>query len=120
MMDVTYEAIYDSPNKPRLCKVVTAPDGERVPTALSLSNTEELDHLSEELLWEHMVNLVEYLKEASQRLTMVPVGVQPNDGWPVLGWHEIYRTHEEIMSWWIYVINRDETFEVIHHVTIQP
>ena len=119
-MEVTYEAIHNLPSKPRLCKVVTTPEGQQVLTALSLSNTEELGHLSEELIWDHMINLVEYLKQASQDLEMVSVGVQPNDGWPVLNWQEIYNTHEEIMSWWVYVINRDETFEVIHHLAVQP
>ena len=47
-MEVTYEAIHNSPNKPRLCKIVVAPDGEKVFTALSLSNTEEEEAEEEE------------------------------------------------------------------------
>lgn len=121
MMEVTYEAVYDGESKPKICKVVVDPSGpEKIYTALSVSNFDETSELSEELIWQHLNNLVEYIKVLSQDLKMVDLGRYPDDGWPIINWVSLSRVQEEIMSWWIYVTQRDEPVEVIHNLSVNP
>lgn len=121
MMEVTYESVYDGESKPKLCKVVSgASESEKIYTALSVSNFDETSHLSEELIWQHLDNLIEYIKVLAQDLKMVELGMYPNDGWPIINWVKLSTVQEEIMSWWIYVTQRDEPVEVIHNLSVNP
>lgn len=114
-MEITYEARYDEGSVPALCKVVRV-GNESVATALSLSNSEEVSLLSDDLIWDHMRNLTLYLNTLAGTVTLVPQGMMPDSGWPISGWNEISKTHEDILQWWIYVTQRDEQVHVIHNL----
>lgn len=121
MIEVTYEAVYDGETKPKLCKVVSdSSSEEKVYTGLSVSNFDETSYLTEELIWEHLNNLIEYIKLLSLELKMVDMGKYPDDGWPIINWVPLSRVQEEIMSWWIYVTQRDEPIETIHNLSVNP
>lgn len=113
-MEVSYESEFDGENKPLLLKVVTS-GSDSVSTALSLSNTHEISHISDDMIWQHMQNLVSYLNSLAGEATLVDQGVSPDSGWPVSGWTEMAKTHEEVIQWWMYVTQRDEDIQIIHN-----
>jgi hypothetical protein len=116
-MDVSYEARYEQGGRPTLCKVVST-GTEEVVTVLLVNNTSETENLSDDLIWQHMNNLVEFIKVSSQDISLVPQGVQPSDGWPLLGWPTISRAQEELIAWWVFCTYRDEPVEVIHNLYV--
>lgn len=114
-MLVSYETRYNESEYPKLCKVIVSGD-EEVTVSLNLANRDEVPDIPDEVIWKHMSNLVDWMKIAVQSLILVPQGKSPDDGWPVIGWPEISRINEEVVSWWAYITYRDEKVEVIHHV----
>jgi hypothetical protein len=112
-MDISYVAQYDGENKPLLLKVVTS-GSDSVSTALSLSNTEETANLSDDIIWDHMRNLVQHLNYLAGTAVLVDQGISPDSGWPVSGWTEMAKLNEDIILWWVYVTQRDEEVQIIH------
>lgn len=116
-MDISYETQYDGESKPLLLKIVTS-GSDSVSTSLNLSNTEETAKLSDDMIWDHMRNLVQYLNHLAGTAVLVDQGVTPDSGWPVSGWTEMAKLHEEIVFWWVYVTQRDEEIQVIHNIVV--
>jgi hypothetical protein len=116
-MDVTYEARYPEGGRPSLCKVVKT-GTEEVLTVLLVNNTDETANLSDDLVWEHMNNLVTYIRAAAQQVTLVDQGMQPSDGWPLIGWPAVSRAQEELVAWWVFCTYRDEPVEVVHNLYV--
>lgn len=116
-MIVTYEALFLDDGNPALCKVVST-EGTKVITSLSVNNTHEITHLSDELIWQHLENLVSYIKTSSQEISLVDKGVVPRDGWPLVGWRSVVAAQEEALAWWLYITYRDEQVEVIHNIPL--
>lgn len=118
-MIVSYEARCEAGEQPKLCKVVTSDDGnESVVTSLNLSNKDEVPNIEDDLLWEHMSNLVDYMKIVVSTISLVERGMSPDEGWPVLGWTDVQKINDEITTWWAYMTYREEPMEVIHNVVV--
>jgi hypothetical protein len=120
MISVRYETRYDGVTVPRVCKVMSIesdPDAEEMVTNLTLSNLDEMQNISEEKLWEHMGNMVEYIKLKSLDLALVKPSTYPDEGWPAVGWASIFNLNEELTQWWVYVTRRDSNLDlqVIHY-----
>jgi len=114
-MDTTYKTRFDGEHKPLLLKVVTS-GSESVETSINLSNSDETSNLSDDMIWDHMDNLVQYLNHLAGTATLIARGVSPDSGWPVSGWTDMVKTHEEIIQWWVYVTQRDEEVQIIHNI----
>jgi hypothetical protein len=117
-MIVTYESKFSEGDRPRLCKVVQSEvdETDRVVTTLTLSNTEEINIVNDDIMWEYMSMLLMYLKQEISSLKLTEQGVFPDEGWPVIGWPRIQKLNDEITSWWSYLTYKDEPVEVIHNV----
>ena len=121
MINVSYETKYDGENEPRICKIVSVdgePEGSEVVTNLTLSNKDELVNVSAEEIWEHMQNMVDYMKVKSSELTLVNPGLYPDEGWPNIGWAGLNSLNEELTQWWLYVSRRDvveSSPQVLHY-----
>jgi len=117
MIKVDYETKYDGQNSPKICKVVSADGEPEVVTNLTLSNEDELSKISEDEIWEHMTNMVDYIKTKATELTLVDKNVYPHNGWPAEGWHTLDALNEELTRWWMYITRRDadEPVQVLHH-----
>lgn len=112
-MKITYELVFNAGEKPTLCKNISTDDGtESVLTCLTPTNTTELNYFSDEEIWQHMSNLVDFIKYSAQNITVIPIGSWPKDGYPIVGWHEISQLCEEVYAWWRYVLSRDEHVHV--------
>ena len=75
--------------------------------ALTPNNIEELSNVSDEIIYDHINNMIEYMKVLSVDMHIIPTGSNPRDGWPVVGWNEIYRINATTTEWWNYVEFRD-------------
>jgi hypothetical protein len=120
MINVTYETRYDGETAPKICKIVSAegePSGSEIVTNLTLSNSDEIENVSNEELWEHMNNLVDFLKVKSADLSLVDQSIYPEEGWPAVGWAYLSTLNDEITQWWVYVSRRDSAPEtqVLHY-----
>ena len=117
-MIITYESQFLKDDRPRLCKVVHSDSNEtdRVLTTINLSNTEEIQNVDEDIMWEYMSMLLDYLKQEISSLKLTEQGVYPDEGWPVVGWPRIEKINNEITSWWAYLTYKDEKVEIIHNV----
>jgi len=116
-MNVTYELVFNAGEKPTLCKNISTDDGSQsILTCLTSTNVNELAEFTDDQIWQHMDNLVDYMRQSAQNMTLIPAGSFPRDGLPVVGWSELSQLSEEVYSWWRYALSRDEHV----HVEIIP
>lgn len=99
------------PVRPKWIKVVIDSEGLENRTILNFENKEELSNLTDSDVYEHLENLVQYIKDVSQELS--PIGVDeplPVDRWHFKGnWAEIEWARDEAFKWWHMVYYRNET-----------
>ncbi|WJZ48528.1 hypothetical protein [Actinomycetia phage DSL-LC01] len=98
---------------PRLCKVLTAGDVS-VETALNADNKEEFAELSDELILEHINNLVAFIKEKALTLEITPIANSPTQTWPLNGFKDIADAGMILDKWWWNAHNREESEEHDH------
>lgn len=111
-MNVYYELFYEEGQRPSLNKIVS--DGtESISTSIGVENTHELDHIDPETIYGHLENMLAYLKFIVAQTTLVPPGVLPNEGLPVIGWVDAMKLNEEINRWWMYLYFKNETQQVL-------
>jgi hypothetical protein len=107
---ISYEANYEIGNKPYICKVFTASNGEELHTALNFSNEEERKTFSSELVYEHLKNLLQYIRDESQNISMIaldePVGT---NAYSIKGWENIDWAQKEVYYWWNDIYYRPES-----------
>lgn len=107
---IEYELIYEVGSRPEVHKKFTASSGETFSMPFGFESTVERDSLSSEEIYAHLENLLAYIKEKSQNLSVVQLDEQlDGDGWHLNGgWAEMVWANEEILKWWEYVYYRPE------------
>jgi len=106
---IEYTAEYDEDAKPFLCKKITA-DGEVIRTEITIYNKTELNNLTDELIYDHLNNLVLYIKnDLAAQLEVTPYEQIVTDPWPLIKWHDLSHINEEITQWHEFVYYRKET-----------
>jgi hypothetical protein len=107
---IEYIAVYNKGSKPRATKRITTDSNEVVDTPISFEFADEVASFSDEAVYDHLNNLVQYIKDTSVNIS--PVGLTelpPDDGWHLKGgWAEIEWAKEESFKWWNYIYYRDE------------
>lgn len=107
---ISYEANYEVGNRPYICKVFTASNGEEVHTALHFANEDERKDFSSELIFQHLENVIKYIQDTSKDLAMIaldePVGSNP---WSIKGWEKLEWANAEAHLWWNDVYYRPES-----------
>lgn len=105
---ITYQANYEPVNKPYICKVFTASNGEEMHTALNFSNEAEKEEMSVELIYEHLSNVIKYIQDRSETLTVI--GYEENineEPWAIKGWKDLEWANNEAWLWWNYIYFKD-------------
>lgn len=102
-----YVADYSANSAPMLCKQLTQDGQVLMRVSLTPNNLEELVNVSDETIYQHINNLIDYMKTLSQGLSITPSGNNPRDGWAVIGWSELSRINSLTSEWWNYVEFRD-------------
>jgi hypothetical protein len=107
---ISYQANYEVGNKPYICKVFTASNGEEVHTALHFANEDERKEFSAELIYEHLSNVIQYIRDEASKLEMIaidePVGSNP---WAIKGWEKLEWANAEAHLWWNDIYYRPES-----------
>jgi hypothetical protein len=107
---ISYQANYEPGNKPYICKVFTASNGEEVHTALHFANEDERKNFSPELIYEHLENVIQYIRDESQNLSVIAldenVGSNP---WSIKGWEKLEWANAEAYLWWNDIYYRPES-----------
>lgn len=104
---IEYVAGHSDNGVPGLYKQYSDNDKVLMRSALMPSNLEELSNVSDEVIYTHINNMIEYMKVLSVDMHIIPSGSNPRDGWPVVGWSEIYRINILTTEWWNYVEFRE-------------
>jgi len=115
MAEAVYELrTFEDGEPPILCKVVYAENQEFV-FALSLQNKKELVDISDDMIREHIDNLLSYLKDYVHNLHMCPPGMYPTEGMPIVHGIDFLKYMEEINTWWTYIEFREEQAQVVYN-----
>jgi hypothetical protein len=109
-MEISYLSVYKKGSRPQAVKRISDGSGDFVDTPVSFEFTAEVENFTVEAIYQHLNNLVEYIKNTSQKLT--PIGLEdeiPSDGWHLAGgWGEMMWANEECLKWWSHVYYKDE------------
>jgi hypothetical protein len=110
---MSYQFEYEGPlARPKWVRVITDSEGIEQKIALNYNNDEERESLTDEQVYVHLDNLVQYMKDVSQ--TISPIGLEetPTDGWHFNGkWSEVEWAKEETLRWWESVYYKNEPDE---------
>jgi hypothetical protein len=99
---------YGAEKRPYICKKFTASNGEDSHTLINLGNEEDVKELTAELIYEHMQNVLKYVDEKLDLMTIIAMDdFQHQEPWPVKGWAEVVWAQNEIEVWWQYIYNKD-------------
>lgn len=99
---ISYIFSYEGSERPKIIKRVLDSNGATVDTVLNFYNEEERKILTVEQTYNHIDNLVQYIKDKSQVISSIKMEEPiPSDGWHFNGgWAEIEWAKEEIFKWW--------------------
>jgi hypothetical protein len=105
---IEYTAEYDEDAKPFLCKKIIVGD-EVIRTEITIHSKTELDNISDEVIYQHLENLVLYLKnDLSPQLQITPYMQPVTNPWPLIKWHDMSHINDEISEWHEFVYYRTE------------
>ena len=99
---------YGAEKRPYICKKFTTSNGEEAHTPINIGNTEELENLSAEVIYSHMENVIKYLDEKMDTMTLIQLDdIFHEEPWPIRGWSEVEWCQNEIVLWWQYIYYKD-------------
>jgi hypothetical protein len=111
---IVYAAHYE-PNKPAMIKkVIETIDGSFVETGVNFYNLEEREFLTDEIIAQHLENLLLYFKEIAASSSMIAVGSHQTTH-IVPEWAQLSDIFQEIVAWWNFLSYRPETDESDHY-----
>jgi len=100
---VSYVFEYSGPQeRPKWARVITDADGVEQKVYLAFQNETERANLTVEEVYQHISNLIQYMKDVAQ--AAIPVAIDedvPEDGWHIGGnWGEVEWAKNETYDWW--------------------
>lgn len=104
---VSYASRVTSGEMPRLCKVLTV-GTVTIDTAITTDNKEEFKNISDELVLEHINNVIAYIQSKAPNLSCTPIADSPTQTWPLNGFRDIVDAGVELDKWWWAAHNREE------------
>jgi hypothetical protein len=107
---MSYLFEYDGPSvRPVWARSIIDSDGLEQKVILNFNNNEEREALTDEQVYFHLDNLVQYMKDVSQTIAPVGLDEKPTDDWLFIGkWGEVEWAKEEYYLWWRSVYYKDE------------
>jgi len=99
---MTYTFNYDGSNPPKWEKSFTASSGEIFTVPLVFENEAERLNLTAVQVYEHMENMLQYVKDRTQQTSLVQLSDPvPETFWPLHGnFDEVEEVLREIQKWW--------------------
>ena len=109
----TFEYSNASLGRPKWVRTITDQSGVEHRIVLNFANSEERAGLTVAQVYEHLDNLVQYMKDVSQGISAVRQDdPTPTDGWHFNGnWSEVEWAKEETLQWWesVYYLDEEDT-----------
>jgi len=103
-----YKAVYESEERPKILKVFSAESGESFTARIGLGVKEEIDQISTDTIYDHIRNLISYIKKATSEISITEKEEQVYEAWPIKGWEEVESAKDETIRWWEIAYFRDE------------
>lgn len=107
---MTYLFVYDGQNPPKWEKSFTAENGETFSVSLVFENKEDRLRLTAEQAYQHMENMLQYVKDRTNNLSLVQLDDDPlNTFYPLHGnYDELESVMQEIQKWWNWAYFNDD------------
>lgn len=119
-MTVEYHPNYEPVNKPYICKVFKSSSGEENHTAINISNEAEKSELSIEIVYAHLNNVLQYIRDRSETLSVIGYDEEVNgEPWAIRGWTDIEWAQNESWLWWNYIYYKERQ-EPHSHIYTTP
>lgn len=101
---------YDGENLPKWEKIFTAENGETFSVSLVFENEEDRLQLTAEQSYQHMENMLQYVKDRTNNLSLVQLDDDPlNTFYPLHGnYDELESVMQEIQKWWNWTYFNDD------------
>jgi hypothetical protein len=109
MMD--YVCRYTKGSLPTLDKRFVAESGEEFSTSIAFEAENERKNVPPEVIYEHLDNLVRYIQDESESISITQADDNDIQPWPIIGWERIEQAKHIIIQWWQYVYFLDEPEE---------
>lgn len=100
---IEYKAKYEAGQEPHICKFITASNGEEFCTELNLNNKNELDGISDEIINEHIQNLIQYLQYLTGQFQVYPEPEVWTKPFPFKNLKEVNETIQQMLDWWSHI-----------------
>jgi hypothetical protein len=111
---ITYSAYYELGKTAMIRKTVETADATFVSTGINFYNLEEREFLTDEIIAQHLENLLLYFKEVAASSSIIPTG--SNQTTQIIPeWPQLSDIFQEIISWWTFLSYRPETDESDHY-----
>jgi hypothetical protein len=110
---MSYQFEYEGPlARPKWVRVITDLEGSEQKVVLNFNNEEERESLTNEQVYIHLDNLVQYIKDISQGISPIRLDESLTDGWHFNGrWGEVEWAKDEALRWWESVYYKNEPDE---------
>jgi hypothetical protein len=105
---IEYVAIYEEGILPKLCKKIDIDNLDPIFTEITVSNKSELENVPNEVIQDHLNNLVLFIKYSALSLSITRMEDIPQEGWPLNGWHDLSHTNDSLSEWWNFIYYREE------------
>jgi hypothetical protein len=105
---IIYESESKSKEKPELYKKYVVDNEELMSSPITPKTKSELPNINEDIIYQHMVNLKNYIKEKAKSLKLEEKGKWPEEPYPLLGWSALVEVNEELSEWWHCLIHLEE------------
>jgi hypothetical protein len=111
---IVYAAHYEVGKPAMIKKVIEDKEGDFIETGVNFYNLEEREFLSDEIIAQHLENLLLYFKEVAASSSIIPTGAQQTT-YLIPEWAELNDIFQEIVSWWTFLSYRPEDDESGHY-----
>jgi hypothetical protein len=111
---ITYSAYYEPGKQAMIKKVVETADSTFVATGINFYNLEEREFLTDEIIAQHLENLLLYFKEVAASSSIIPTASHQTTH-IIPEWPQLSDIFQEIISWWTFLSYRPETDESDHY-----
>jgi hypothetical protein len=111
---IVYAAHYELGKPAMIKKVIEAVGGDFIETGVNFYNLEEREFLTDEIIAQHLENLLLYFKEVAASSSIIPTAsIQTTHIIPE--WGQLSDIFQEIISWWTFLSYRPENDESGHY-----
>jgi hypothetical protein len=111
---IIYSAHYELGKPATIKKTVETIDGTFVSTGVNFYSLEEREFLTDEIIAEHLGNLLLYFKEVAASSSIIPTASHQTTH-IIPEWPQLSDIFQEIVSWWTFLSYRPETDESDHY-----